>query len=97
MRSLKLKAVSLLIALTSVSCASCISSPGMDEPQIAICTIINPESLDCVYPDVPGSEFSLSMVDAIGFMAVRPKGFSALISHHEILHRELNQCLGKKK
>jgi hypothetical protein len=68
----------------------------MDEPQVAVCTIINPSSLDCVYPDVPGSEFSLSMVDAIGFMAVRPKGYSALASHHEILHRELNQCEGRR-
>jgi hypothetical protein len=67
----------------------------MDEPQIAICTIISPEKADCVYPDIPGSEFQLSIVDIIGFQAVRPKGFSALISHHEVLHRELNSCKGK--
>lgn len=96
MRNLKLKAVNLVIALMSVSCASCLKSPGIDEPQIAVCTIISPESLDCVYPDIPGSEFSMSMVDAIGFMAVRPKGFAALVSHHDVIHRELNQCKGAR-
>ena len=96
MKNLKLKAASCLIALMSVSCASCLKSPGIDEPQIAVCTIISPNSLDCVYPDIPGSEFTMSMVDAIGFMAVRPKGFSALVSHHDILHREVNICKGNK-
>lgn len=101
MRNLKLKRVSSLIALTLIlsGCAllsSCLKSPGVDEPQIAICSIISPEKLDCVYPDVPGSEFQIGIIDAIGFQAVRPKGFSALISHHEILHRELNRCSERK-
>jgi hypothetical protein len=67
----------------------------MDEPQIAYCQIVSLEKLECQYPDIPGSDFDLKMIDAIGFIAVRPKGLSALSSHHEILHRELNQCKGK--
>ena len=93
MKNLKWKVVSSLTALLT---ASCITTPGMEEPSAFYCTIISPDEAECRLSD-GDYVTNMKIVDLIGYIGVRPKAFSSLMSHHEILHRELNQCLAGKK
>lgn len=91
----KLKVVSLSTGLLTVSCmTACLQTPGIEEPMVAYCTIMNTEYAECVYPEEPSYKERMAIIDMIGYKAVRPKGLSVLASHHEVLHRELNQCKG---
>ena len=83
------------IILTSLISAGCLTSPGMDEPFILICTIKNNEVAECTHSDL-GDKFEVPTIDLLGYMCVRPTGFASLKSHHEVLHRELNMCKAKK-
>lgn len=93
MRNLKLKVVGLSIALVTTSC---ITTPGIEEPSAFYCTILSPTEAECRLSD-GDYVTNMKIVDLIGYIGVRPKAFSNLISHHEILHRELNQCLERGK
>jgi len=82
------KVVALLGILLSLS--SC-KTPGMAEPEIFICVIEDDKNLHCTYTD-ESKEKDVTIIDAIGFMCVSPKGFAITKTHHEALHRALNEA-----
>ena len=83
---MKKVAVLFLIALGLSSCRT----PGMNEPEIFVCTIEDDKSLYCVHTSEE-KDAELSVVDAIGYQCVSPKAFGIMKTHHEALHRALNE------
>ena len=89
MRVLKL----FLASLSTISCASCITTPGMDEPIILVYVIKSDGTGECMPKDICPKPFKTA-VEMIGYQAVSPNSVAKINSHHEILHRELNSCKG---
>ena len=82
---------SLLIALVLSNSIGCLSTPGIAEPSMFICTIVDGEILDCVHTFDDSLRKDISNIDAIGFQCVSPKDYAALKLHHEALHEKANK------
>lgn len=68
---------------------SCLSTPGIEEPEVIECAILN-DSASCGEVDVPLSSL-------VGFIAVSPDDYAKIKNHHEALHHDLNACKAKKR
>ena len=84
-----LRAISLfLLALVA---SSCITTPGIKEPSVFICQIVNMNEMDCVYLDDETKNITIPLVEGFGFECVSPKDLAKIKTHHEILHKRLNK------
>lgn len=86
-----LRLVSLFVC--SLLLVGCLSTPGIEEPEIVQCTILI-DTADCVNPDGTYTEVPLSEMS--GFIAVSPGDYSGIKNHHDALHTKLNQCIKDK-
>lgn len=81
------KAVVLLTALlTLTGASSCQQLPGIEEPAIFICTIIDNTVLECVHTYDDSLRKDISIIDAIGFQCVSPNSFATIKTHHDVIH-----------
>lgn len=90
-----MKAVILVMALLMLTGISSCQTPGLEEPDIFICTItLNEQNTqligDCEH-SLTQEHVVLDQFKLIGFQAVSPKGFAKIKTHHEVLHKELNE------
>lgn len=83
----------VLLTLTGVS--SC-QSPGLKEPDIFICTLIDLETLDCVNSLDRSITRTIPLDLSIGSQCIFPEDYATLKSHHSILHKSLNECENQK-
>lgn len=80
----------VLSCVTALLISGCIT-PGLKEPDIFIYTIESPSSLYGTNTLDPSKDDQIGIIDAIGFQCVSPNGFGKIKSHHEIIHRRLNE------
>ena len=81
--------VLLMLAVLTMGASSCQITPGMAEPSIYVCTVIDTTEVDCVHVYDPNNVKKLSIIDVVGYQCVSPNAYSELDTHHEILHKEL--------
>ena len=91
------KAVVLFLALLTLTGISSCQTPGMEEPDIFICSIIDDKSMSCVNSLDNNIRKEVLLLDSIGFMCVDPDAYSKAKVHHRVLHRTLNKCESDKK
>lgn len=84
---------SLAYLLTALLISGCIT-PGMEEPDVWICVIVDDVSLTCHHSLDKETRREVDLIDAIGYQCVTPTGYAKIKTHHQILHDELNK---KKK
>lgn len=82
----------LKLILVSLFLSSCISTPGIEEPIIMVYVIKSDGTGECLDKEVCPKPI-LSQTDMIGYQCVSPNGAAKIKSHHEVLHRELNNEL----
>lgn len=91
------KLIVLFLALIALTLNSCETTPGIEEPEIFICGVEsdgpNNVYLHCQHSYDPTIVKDVSIFDAIGYVAVEPKAFAKIKTHHSALHKKLN---GKK-
>jgi len=85
----------LLVSLSAIS-AGCLSSPGIDEPVILVYVLKSDGTGECYPKDICPSP-AKSAIDMIGHQCVSPNSAAKINSHHEILHRQLNDTLYEHK
>lgn len=83
-----------LLTLTGIS--SCETSPGVAEPSTFIC-LYEGDQFSCVHTYDNNARKFLPPVEGIGYQCIHPDGYADIKTHHEILHRELNNCKNKLK
>jgi len=88
--------VKKLVSLLALFLTSCITTPGIKEPDIFIYTIVSSKELDGENTYDPQKQETISIIDAIGFQCTPPKATATIKSHHEILHKRLNKELERK-
>lgn len=81
----------LFIALIILTIPNC-KSPGIDEPIALIYVIRSDGTAEC-YPKEICPHESRPVDDMIGFQCAGPRAAAEINTHHDILHRALNECL----
>jgi hypothetical protein len=84
------RAVFLIILICPII-SSCITTPGLEEPEVFVCTIIDNSVLECVKQGSGEKPFDISIIDSIGFQCTSPSDFAKIKTHHQVLHEELNK------
>ena len=74
---------------------SCVVTPGVAEPDIYICTILDDKILECQNSYDPNTRHDMTLINAIGYQCVSPKATGILETHHDIVHKQLNEALKK--
>jgi hypothetical protein len=83
--------VLLVVAILTMGISSCQITPGMAEPSIYVCTIIDGQEMDCSHVYDPGKIKKINVMDAIGYQCVSPNAYAEMDTHHEVMHKELNR------
>ena len=84
------KVVILFVALSFNAC----KSPGLEEPKILQCSILYEPLVELYQAECFDNEGNFvrtfSIFDMISYICVSPEDYAKVKTHHEILHRELN-------
>jgi len=80
------KVVVLSLALLSTSC---LTTPGIEEPSLEVCTLISKTIIEC---EKDGVLRDIHVLTAIGYKMISPVDFVKIDNHHQALHHELNTC-----
>lgn len=84
----------IVSSFVSLSINGC-KTPGIEEPDVLICSIIQSNIAECFDREGDSKGFYYT-IDMIGWQCVSPEAYADLKTHHQILHRELNQCKESK-
>jgi hypothetical protein len=79
------------LGLTTVILSGCLSSPGIKEPEVTLCDVIDGVDAECYLSTNPSQISDRKVNTFIGWTCVSPKDNAAIDSHHTIMHRELNE------
>lgn len=88
-----MKNLKILFAVISITLTSCISTPGIEEPTVTYCTIIDGEIAQCVGPN---ETKDVTVIDLIGATCLSPDDLAAAMTHHEALHKVIERLRRKK-
>ena len=65
---------------------ACNTIPGVEEPDIYICSLIDNLTLECVNSYDDRVIKDITVIDAIGYQCISPKAFATIKTHHDVLH-----------
>jgi len=85
------KLMILFTAILTLTGISNCQTPGLEEPDVTICTIITDKLIACENIIDPSKSFDIDIIDGIGLQCVSPNDYASLKTHHEAIHRELNK------
>lgn len=71
-------------------------TPGMEEPSTYIYTVTD-KGLSGYHSMNPQDRKDISFIDSIGYTCVSPEGQAQMKTHHEVLHKELNERSSNNK
>jgi hypothetical protein len=73
---------------------SCETIPGLKEPSLVVCTLIDTTTLDCVSVNDPNlPPFEIKVFDAVGFLCASPDDYGAAADHHNALHLKIKELM----
>lgn len=79
------------------SVTSCETIPGMAEPDIIVCTILDMKIADCFSPSDPNHvPKDVPLRELIGFSCVSPSSYGQVDNHHNALHLKIKELMGSE-
>jgi hypothetical protein len=85
----------IIVLLTSLIIVACETTPGISEPSIYICTVLDDKTAECVHSIQTDTKHDISTLDLIGYQCVSPNAFATLKLHHEVLHDRANKKINR--
>lgn len=87
-----MKAVSLALALFLLTGISSCQTPGLEEPALFNCAIVDVNEIHCFHNYDSRYDKKITVIEALGYQCVSPKDYAKIKTHHEVLHVELNKA-----
>lgn len=80
-----------IVVLLMVFLTNCEETPGIAEPNVFFCTLLNLEIADCQHSIDPGTHHDMNTIDMIGYTCVSPRHLAEIKTHHAVLHDKINK------